>query len=344
MTKIGMLVVGVVVVAGLIGLTAPPTIAQQTPVRIVLEITDQGYRCAEGCDAVDLSAGDWEPLLEVTLGAEVELVFVWAHEAYPNEEHVMLLEGYRLETDQIDSESREATLRFIADQPGLHRMKCDLHCDLHDYMQRAQIRVERSGNGVASAAAYTPTTLGLHSPAPVISGFEHVPLGAMLTDDSGAPIAGAELSFYVDTEFGGVQDLVHIGTVPTDEDGTATYRFLPLTADAEQRVVARFAGMGVYGESEHELHLRVTGTPPAAYVSEASRFEQIAGPLGARSFAAVVLAVWAAFAFALFQVFRIARSGRTDTELREPERQSQVRVSARGLEDGKRGGPTRRNA
>jgi hypothetical protein len=301
------LAVFVVAVAGLVGLSPAPGMAQEGPLRITLEATDEGYRCTDGCDAVDFADGPWTPLLEVPLGAEVELAFVWAHEAYPNEEHVFVLDGYGLETDQIDSENREAVLHFIADQPGLYRVKCDLHCDLHDYMQRAQVRIGGSGEGTASTAVYTPTTLDLHTPVPVISGREPVALSAVLTDDGGQPITRAPLRFYLETEFGGVHDLVHIGTVPTDDDGAAAYRFRPLTADPEQRVVARFEGMGVYDASEEELTLRMTGAPPPAYDPQTSRFSQVAGPLGTRSMGIVVLAVWATFAFVLFQIWHIAR-------------------------------------
>jgi hypothetical protein len=301
------LVAALLALAGVVTVTNHPAAADQHTVRIVLETTDQGYGCTAGCDAVDLSDGDWQPQLVLPLGAEVELVFVWAHEAYPNEEHVIVLDGYGLETDQIDAHNREATLHFIADQPGSHVLKCDLHCDLHDYMQRATVRVQPSGDGLTSTPTYTPTSLTLHSNVGVISGFEPVDLDVTLTADDGAPITRAELRFFVETEFGGVSDHVHIGTVRTDEHGTATYRFTPLTASSEQRVVARFAGMGVYDASEHEIELRVTGTPAARYSPQASSFERVAGPFTARTAAIVILTIWAMFAFVLIETLRIAR-------------------------------------
>jgi hypothetical protein len=308
-TRLVPLAFSLVALAGQAALPHPAAHAEPVPVRIVLEITDGGYRCAEGCETVDFSAGDWYPVIDVPLGAEVELVFIWAHEVLPFEEHVMVLDGYGLETEQLDPENRVATLHFIADQPGSHRLKCDLHCDRHDYMQRAELRVQRAGNGAVGALAHTPTTLALSAPASVISGFEPVDLHTALTDGGGAPIARAELSFYVDAEFAGVRDLVYIGSALTNEQGVATYRFQALTGDPEQRVVARFAGMGVYDRTEQELNLRVTGTPPARYQPQASRLEEIGGSLGARALGAAVLAVWAAFAYALLQVLRIARDG-----------------------------------
>ena len=126
--------------------------------KIRLEVTDGGYVCVEGCDAVQFGDTQWEPVLEIEQGRLVELTFVFAHLDYVAEEHVMVLEGYKLEWDQIDFHNREATLQFIADQPGTFIFKCDVDCEVHDYMQRGHLKVTRGGSG---AAEYTPTILTL---------------------------------------------------------------------------------------------------------------------------------------------------------------------------------------
>ncbi|GAB4331359.1 MAG: hypothetical protein Kow0010_16710 [Dehalococcoidia bacterium] len=294
---------------GVAALTVERVAAQEDgTVRVVLEVTDVGYRCTSGCDVVDFSRGDWAPSVDVALGAMVELTFVWAHEAYPNEEHVMVLEGYGLESDQIDREHRETTLRFIADQPGAFKFKCDLHCELHDFMQRADVRVRRSGSGTVDALTYTPTVLELRAAAPVISGREPVELTATLRDQEGQPIDRAELTFFVEATFGGVEDLVRVATEKTDADGAASFWFRPLTPEPEQRIVVRFAGMGLYDQSEQYIELIVTGAAPPAYTSHTTGFETLRDRAGVGA-VAVFAVVWATLGFVMFQAMRIRSVG-----------------------------------
>jgi hypothetical protein len=272
---------------------------------ISIETRDDGYACVAGCDYLAESADPWAPVLDIPAGSLVEITFIWAHRAYPYEEHIMVLDGYGLESDLIDRDNRETTLRFIASEAGAFTFKCDLHCDLHDYMQRGTIRIGRGGGDV-SAPQYTPTLLDLRAPAPVISGLEPVELTVTLSDNDGEPLERAELHFYIDAEFGGVRDLVHAGVVRTDESGIAQYRFQPFTADPDQRVLVRFAGMGIYDQSEQEITLKLTGSPPSAFVSEESRIESL--KQGARIGVGLVIgAVWLTLAFVFVQALRMGR-------------------------------------
>ncbi|MBE0609496.1 MAG: hypothetical protein IH609_08960, partial [Dehalococcoidia bacterium] len=78
--------------------SAPPLAvhAQEAPVQITVKVTD----------------GSFEPtVIEVEQGKLVELTFVWSHVAYLEEEHIMVIPGYKLETEKIDAEHRETTVK-----------------------------------------------------------------------------------------------------------------------------------------------------------------------------------------------------------------------------------------
>jgi hypothetical protein len=283
------------------------TTAQQEPLRIVLETVDTGYHCTAGCDVVDFAAGAFNPVINVPLGTLVELHFVWAHQGYPNEEHVMVVEGYNVSSDLIDAHNRETTIRFIADKPGNFILKCDEHCELHDFMQRAQVRVSReSAAGGGGGASYTPTSLALTTSSAIVTGFSPVQLQAMLTEKDGKPIRGAELRFYAQADFGGVSGLVHIGSVRTDDKGAAQHEFRPFAATEEQKVVVRFAGMGVHDESEEQVTMRVTGSPPSAYTPDDSVFMTVR-QFTRLSVVVVFLGLWTVLGFVFIQALNIGR-------------------------------------
>jgi hypothetical protein len=60
----------------------------------------------------------------------------------PHEEHIMVLEGYKLESEKITAEHREATFRFLADKAGPR--PSDLDCEAHDFSSGClRVRSER---------------------------------------------------------------------------------------------------------------------------------------------------------------------------------------------------------
>jgi hypothetical protein len=280
---------------------------EHEPMRIVLEITDAGYNCLEGCDNVLFTENIWGPTIEVKQGQLVELVFMWAHQAYPREEHIMVLEEYNLEWDEITYHNREASLRLIADQPGTFMFKCDLKCDLHDYMQRGYLTVTH-GNEESGAALRSDTSLTLNaSPSPWVAAGESVTVQSVLKDKEGAPVPRANILFYLDAEFAGVQQKMEVGKGRTDAAGTAALEFRPTLAMEYQNITARFEGMGVYAESQEVIELQVFGEPPPAYSLAPIGLESIRFGVSL-GFIAVVLGVWMVFAFVAYQIVRIARA------------------------------------
>ena len=305
------------ITAVLIGLTLGmmplDAVAADDPVKIRVNVTDDGFNG---------KADDF--VVDVEQGKLVELTFVWAHEMVPRESHIFVLEGYNLETEKLNSERREVTLKFIADKPGSFNFKCTLKCETHDYFQRGYLKVQRSGQG--GAAALTPTRLTV-SPSSWATGGETVTLTAVLRDTKGAPVPKAEIRFLLDAEFAGAKGKMDIGRARTDAEGIAVLDFKPTLVADKLPITARFAGMGVYAESQQAFELQEDGVPPSAYVMEPT------GLTGAPSWAAplalhvadqplvqqflshwatsalvlVVLAVWFTFAFILYQAFSISR-------------------------------------
>ncbi|MDO8531377.1 MAG: hypothetical protein Q7T26_04300 [Dehalococcoidia bacterium] len=304
------------VLVALLALTPLRVARADDPVKLRVEITDSGF-------AYNGKEGD--PVIEVEQGKLVEMTFVWAHKGYIHDEHIIVLEGYKLESDKLTSEHKEFTFKFLADKPGTFRFKCDLDCEIHDFMQRGALNVRRGGGG-GGAAALTPTKLNV-SPSSWVTGGETVALMASLNDGSGNPVPKAEVRFLLDAEFAGRKGKMDIGSAKTDAKGVAFLDFKPTLATNQYAITARFEGMGVYAESEQAIAIQSTGAPPSAYVMESTGLgiippwaasltvgvadrpliHQLLDHWATSGLALVVLAVWGIFGFILYQAFSISR-------------------------------------
>ncbi len=224
----------------------------QEVVKVRVEVTDGGFRPA---------------IIEVEGGSLVELTFVWAHQALPQDEHVIVLDGYKLESEKINIDHREATIRFVADKPGTFAFKCDLQCESHDFLQNASLKVKRgsgSSGSAGSAASFTPTDLSISASATATSG-EVVTLTVVLKDAYGGPVSKAEVRFYLDAEFAGKRGQMEIGKARTDPNGVAVWAYQPTLDVPQYNITARFEGMGVYGESQEAIAIQALLPPPSAY-------------------------------------------------------------------------------
>ncbi|MBI2912061.1 MAG: hypothetical protein HYY05_07950 [Chloroflexi bacterium] len=301
---------------------APASVTQAAdPVKLRVELNDGGFNG---------NPGDFT--IEVEQGALVELTFVWAHRALLANEHIIVLEGYKLEWDKLNFQQREASVQFIADKPGTFTFKCDLDCDIHEHLQKGHLKVKRSGEG--SAAALTPTTLAL-SPSAWETGGEPVLLTVALQDAQGAPVSKAEIRFFLDAEFAGIQGKMDLGTAKTGADGTASLKFRPTLAEAQQSITARFEGVGLYDESQQAIEIQVVKEPPPAYVMAPVGLERRLPPgpqvlffsvapsnplapalawgldhVAPLTLATVLLAIWSTFGFVLYQTLGIRRAAR----------------------------------
>lgn len=260
-------------------------------VKIRVEVTDEGFKPEE---------------VEVEEGKLVELTFVWAHQGHVGDEHIMVLEGYKLESEKITSENRETTLKFVANKPGTFGFRCDLECEVHDITQNGRLKVGRGGTGASAAAALTPTKLTL-SPSSWVSAGDSINLMAVVVDEKGAPVSKAEVHFALDAEFAGTKGQMAIGTAKTDVNGVAYLNYRPTLANRQQKITARFAGMGVYDKSEQAIEISQVGVPAPAYTTAPRGLDEIWN-VAPRAFAAVILGIWASFGFALYQALSISFS------------------------------------
>jgi plastocyanin len=270
-----------------------PTFAHQVraddePVQITIKTTDAGF----------------EPnTVEVEQGSLVELKFVWEHSAYPEEQHIIVLKDYKVESNQIDFENRETTITFIATETGTFTFKCDLECDLHDYLQNGELIVVPSGSG-GGAASFTPTQLTI-GPAGVSVRGDTVSVIASLMDDEGNPVPKAELKFYLEETFVATTSLVEIAVAETDDTGFARITYKP-THEGVGQLTAVFSGAGVYDAAETLVEV------PSRAVFARAPVQEKEGLEGLRSWAPggfllLMLGIWAMFAFSLFKAWSVSR-------------------------------------
>ena len=283
---------GLIALAVLTAMFMPvrPALAQAAePVKFRVETTDPGFDGSG--DAVTL---------EVEQGALVELTFVWAHQAYPDEEHIMILEKYGLETDKLNDKNREATLEFIADKSGTFSFRCDSECDLHDYLQQGYLKVVPKGGG---GTTFTPTTLSV-TPSAWVTGGDPVQLMAVLKDAQGAPVAKAELRFTLAAEFAGTQGEMEVGRAKTDANGVAFLEYRPTLGVSVYELTARFDGMGIYAESHRSFEIQEVGVPAPAYTTPPLGLESVRH-WAPQFFGIVVLSVWVILGYVVYGLYRI---------------------------------------
>lgn len=286
--RVGLAVLATALLVGLSPDWATRAVADE-PLKITVRITDGGF----------------DPgTVEIEQGKLVELTFVWAHQAKPREEHIMVLEGYKLETEKLTGEHREATLKFVATNPGTFTFKCDSECELHDALQKGVLKV-KGGSAGGSAAALTPTKVSIE-PSGISAKSGSVTVAAFLLDSKGDPVPKAEVQFYLEETFVGAKGLVEVGVAKTGPTGLAKLVYKP-THSGKQNLTARFEGMGVYDASEQVVEI------PSSRVVEPTIASDGAGRLhgikdwAPLAFLTVIGSVWAAFAFILYQAWSVSR-------------------------------------
>lgn len=263
---------------------------QAAPVKITVKLTDSGF---------DPS------VIEVEQGKSVELTFVWSHVVYPNEEHIVVIPGYKLESDKIDSAHKEMTLKFIAAQSGTFDFKCDVECDTHDILQNGLIKVKPSSGG--GTAALQPSKLVVDPVSGVLLKGRTVSLSAALQDKDGKPIPKAEVRFYTEQKFLGQTGLVDIGMAKTGANGYAYLLYHPTTS-VPRTIIAKFAGVGLYDATEQTISLAGSSQfgPQVSLDSDDSLHGLKGGARLALVF--VIAGVWLTFGFLLYQALSIRRA------------------------------------
>lgn len=256
--------------------------------------------------------GNPEFKIEAVEGQQVELTFVWADTAVPDNAHRIRIKGYDLQSQLIDVDNRETVLSFIADKTGTFELACDWRCEGHkDALESGLLLVMPSGTSGdsnpgtgSSSSRFLPTSLALS--AETSNTDTPIQLSAALTDEAGEPVSGAKVVFLVDRTFAGTEGEMEIGFAETDAEGTAVLAYSPAFSGL-QTVTARFAGVGLYAPAEQVSVIDVGQVGPA-YTVASKGLDGIRTWMPPMVFL-VVGAIWLTFAFVLVQVFQI----RTDT-------------------------------
>ncbi len=286
-----------ILVATLVALAAwrpSPVVAQEgAPVKVTVKVGDTGF----------------DPgTIEVNQGQAVEITFVFANKAYPNDEHIIVFEKYGIESEKLDAQHPEVTVKFVASTSGTFNFKCDVECDAHHDLQAGSLKVKAGAGGAAGGAgAALPAANLTIDPSMVTVRGDSIVVGASLQDKDGKPIAKAQLAFFVEEQFAGSTGLAQVGAVTTGPGGIAQLVYRPAGTTPEKMVV-RFPGSAAFDAAEQSVVL------PGGRMFAPPAEPEMANLHGIRTWAPIGLAggilfVWLAFAAIVFQVWRISRLG-----------------------------------
>ena len=272
-----------------------PALADGTPVKITVQITDSGFQ---------------PNTVTVAEGQSVELTFVWAERSHPNDEHTINISGYNLESEQINNVTKTTVVDFVATKSGNFTYKCDFDCDIHDILQHGQLVVTAAGGSGAAAgnnaAALQAAQIVFDPKTGVVVSGNTVSLAAALQGKDGKPISRAEVDFYADRTFLGRSGQVQIARATTGANGIAYAIYHPTDANGG-KITARFGGGGVYDKAEQTVEL--APSPQYQPIPLAATDDGLHGMKQAAHYGLVALIglVWCAFAFMLYQAWGISR-------------------------------------
>ena len=262
--------------------------ADGSPVQLTVKITDDGFS---------------PKTVQVQQGQQVELTFQWAQTTNLDDQHVIAIDGYDVQTDTIDSDHTSSTITFSASKAGTFAFKCAIECAIHPALQGGALIV---GSGAGSAAAVSPPKPSIYTNASLISvQGDSVVIGAQLLSPTGVPMTKAVLHFLVQETFVNTTGLAEIGQATTGQDGIAQLVYRPSQTQGQQLVI-RYAGSAQYDPAE--VHAQI---PPSRLFAP-----QPAAPTvslhGLRSWApamllVVIVGIWATFVVLLVEVGGLGR-------------------------------------
>jgi plastocyanin len=272
-----------------------PALADDGPVKFTIKITDAGFQP----DTID-----------VPMNATVELTFVWDSQNHPDDQHIISVPGYKLESEKIDHINKQTVLSFVATKSGTFTFKCDFECDTHDILQHGTINVTAGGAGTTGSSGggsqlQVPKLVIDPVTGIVIKG-NSVSIAAALQDKDGKPIAKAEVLFYANRTFLGRTGEVPIAVGKTDATGLAYATYHPTNSDGG-KIIARFEGGGLYDKAEQTVTL--AASDQFQPIPQSASDDNLHGIKKVAPYVLVIVIglVWAAFAFMLFQAWSISR-------------------------------------
>ncbi|MHB1345959.1 MAG: hypothetical protein ACYCXK_00565 [Candidatus Humimicrobiaceae bacterium] len=245
--------------------------------------------------------------LEAVEGQAVEIIFVYAEDAsQDNNPHVFFIGSYKIQTDTLDKDNPEVTVKFTADKTGEFSITCIMECAGHNNLQNAKLIVTPAAAG--SQPLKTAATLIMDAPDQAETG-QLLTLAALVKDDLDKPVSDIQVKFFIESDFF-VKGMMEIGETVTNEQGLAKIDYIPSQAGVI-KVVARYESGSGSEPVETKREVNITG-------SSQSFYNTLIGIQFPNSFliwmialAVIVIGIWGTFLYVLSQVLVISNGTRT---------------------------------
>ena len=267
------------------------------PLQVRIEVSHKGFN------------GSPDLEVDAQVGQRVELTFVWADQAVPDNAHRIYIRGFELKTSLLDFDNPEDTLSFVADRTGTFDIVCDWRCEGHKTNLQDARLVIAPAPGMAGAV--TPSVLGLGwSPG----ADDALNFTASLLDARGQPLPGQSIGFFTEGRLAGTSGLMAIGEASTDRLGDASISYRPSTG-GETLVVARFAGSAVYAANEAQMTVE-TGSAGGVYTEDRGGLNPLQPWVGL-ALGLIVFGIWSVFARVLRLLVQLSRAGSIEINAKE---------------------------
>jgi len=247
--------------------------------------------------------------LEVVEGQTVEITFVYADDASQDNQHILYISGYKIQTDTLSKDNPEVTVKFTADKTGEFSINCILECAGHNNLQNGKLVVSPAAAGSQPVkTTATTASLTMDTPDQAETG-QSLTLAALVKDNLDKPVADAQVKFFIESDFF-VKGMMEIGETVTNEQGLAKIDYIPNEAGVIH-VVARYEAGSGSEPVETKREVNITG-------SSKSFYHTLIGIQFPNSFliwmialAVIVIGIWSTFLYVLSQVLFISMGTRT---------------------------------
>ena len=233
--------------------------------------------------------------VNVEEGHPVTITFTYADLDMPGDNtHEIKIKGAGLELPavRVSKEEPVATITFTPTRTGTLHILCVIPCVGMENLVGGLIKVEKpraTGEPMHMSLDLKPRDDG------------SVLARAILTDKTGAPQAGREVTFLLHSSVGG--ELL-LGAPTTIENGSAVMK-IPASAGKALSITAEFAGGDGLAYASDSKIIEMSGQPPALYLRGVS--SPTAPPVLALLFLVILGGVWTAYAYVALHVLRLRR-------------------------------------
>jgi len=243
--------------------------------------------------------------LDVVEGQTVEITFVYADDASRDNQHIMYIGGYKIQTDILGKDNPEVTVKFTADKTGEFPITCIMECAGHQNLQNGKLVVSPAAG---SQPVMTTVTLTMDTPDQAETG-QPLTLVALVKDDLDKPVADAQVKFFIESDFF-VKSMMEIGETATNEQGLAKIDYIPNQAGVI-RVVARYEAGSGSEPVETKREVNITGSTKSFYHTSIGIQFPNSFLIWMIALAVIVIGIWGTFLYVLSQVLYISMGTRT---------------------------------